>query len=57
MTEILAVIICLVLMLLVAWLTSRLGIVVKPGGGGIRAVPREVHEREEKDPGSGTSQK
>ena len=32
MTEILAVIICLVLMLLVAWLTRRLGIVVKPGG-------------------------
>lgn len=32
MNELIAALVCLALMLLVAWLTKRLGIVVKPGG-------------------------
>ncbi len=32
MNEIIAAIVCLSLMLLIAWLTKRLGIVIKPGG-------------------------
>lgn len=32
MNEIIAAIVCFALMLLIAWLAKRLGIVIKPGG-------------------------